>query len=410
VSELALFGGPPAKTKPFPDWPVHDERERAALLEVLDSGVWWRTPGTRVAAFEQAFAELHEARHGIAITNGTHALEVAVAALGIGPGDEVLVPDSTFVATAGAVLSVGALPVLVDVKAGSGCLDPELAASAIGPGTVAMIVVHMGGHPADLDALAGLAESRGIALIEDCAHAHASRWRDRPVGTHGALGTFSFQMSKLLTCGEGGIVITDDDDLARRLRSVHDCGRREGEWFYAHFEYGSNFRMSEWQGAVLSAQLERLDEQTRLRHANGIVLDELLGAIEGVTPQPLDPRCTRNSHYAHISHIDPEAFAGVGRDRLVEALAAEGIPNQAAYPPLHELDLFTSGAYRRRLAPPAAEARHAFLEGAFPESVRAGRETFWVPQTALLGDELDMEEIAAAFEKVRSHADELEGP
>jgi dTDP-4-amino-4,6-dideoxygalactose transaminase len=407
VSELALFGGPPVKAKPFPAWPVHDERERAALSEVLDSGVWWRTPGTRVSAFESAFAAHHGARHGIAVTNGTHALEVAVAALGIGPGDEVLVPDSTFVATAGAVLSVGALPVLVDVHADSGCIDAELAASAIGPRTVAMIAVHMGGHPADLDALVELAGRAGIVMIEDCAHAHASRWRERPVGTHGALGTFSFQMSKLMTAGEGGIVITDDDDLARRLRSVHDCGRREGEWFYAHFEYGSNFRMTEWQAAVLSAQLERLDEQSRRRHANGVLLDELLGAVEGVTPQPLDARCTRNSHYAHISYLDSAAFAGVGCERLIEALVAEGVPNQAAYPPLHELDLFTSGAYRRRLMPGAAEESHPFLQAEFPGSVRAAREAFWVPQTALLGDAEDMEEIAVAFEKVRRHAGEL---
>ena len=144
VSQLALVGGPPTKSKPFPAWPVHDERERAALLEVLESGVWWRTPGTKVLEFERAFAEFHGARHAVAVTNGTHALEVAMTAIGVGPGDEVIVPDSTFVATAGAVLFAGALPVMVDVQPGTWCIDLELAEAAIGPRTAAIVAVHMG--------------------------------------------------------------------------------------------------------------------------------------------------------------------------------------------------------------------------------------------------------------------------
>src|SRR6202171_5159363 len=193
MSELALLGGKKSKSKPFPEWPQFDDTERRGLNEVLESRVWWRTPGTRTLEFEAAFAGLHGARHGIAVTNGTAALEVAMAALGPGPGDEVIVPNFTFVATASAVLFANALPVLVDVQSDTSSLDPQLAEAAITPHTKAIVAVHMGGHPADLDALKDLATRKGIALIEDCAHAHASEWRGQRVGTFGIAGTFSFQ-------------------------------------------------------------------------------------------------------------------------------------------------------------------------------------------------------------------------
>ena len=162
--------------------------------------------------------------------------------MGIGPGDEVIVPDYTFVATASAVLFTGALPVLVDVDPGTYCIDPDLAEAAITPRTKAIIAVHMGGHPADLDRLKEIADKHGLKLVEDCAHAHASQWRGRPIGTVGITGTFSFQQSKLMTAGEGGMIITNDDAFERQARSVHDCGRMPNEWFYSHFIYGSNYR------------------------------------------------------------------------------------------------------------------------------------------------------------------------
>ena len=188
MPKLAIHGGSPAKTKPFPVWPIFDERERQALNEVLESRVWWRTPGTKTLAFEREFAAYHEARHGIAVTNGTHALEVALAAMGIGPGDEVIVPNATFVATASAVLFAGALPVLVDVRADSYCIDPEMPEAAITENTKAIIAVHMGGRPADLDQLDGggrearldAAGRRGACPRQRMARAQSRRlWRRR---------------------------------------------------------------------------------------------------------------------------------------------------------------------------------------------------------------------------------------
>ena len=407
MSELALFGGNKAKHKAFPLWPQFDDSERRALQEVLESRIWWRTPGTKTLEFEQAFAKYHGARHGIAVTNGTAALEVAMEALGIGPGDEVIVPNFTFIATASAVLFANALPVLVDVDPESYCLDPALTEAAITPRTKAIVAVHMGGHPADLDALQDLAKKHGIALVEDSAHAHGSEWNGKKIGTFGKAATFSFQASKLMTAGEGGMIISNDDAFERRARSVHDCGRMPGEWFYSHFIYGSNYRLSEWQGAVLNAQLQRLEPQTLHRHKNGRVLDKLFSAIPGITPQACDPRCTRNGQYAYIFHVDGKQFAGISTESFIAALNAEGIPTQASYPPLHELDCFRNGEYRKCLSGTQATEKHAFLEQMFPVTQKAAWETVWIPQFALLGDEEDMNEIASAIRKIQRHASEI---
>src|SRR6516162_8320563 len=218
MSELAVLGGRKAKTKPFPAWPTYDEKERRALGEVLESRIWWRTPGTKTLEFERAFAAFHGARHGVAVTNGTAALEVVMAALRVGPGDEVIVPNFTFIATASAVLFAGALPVMVDVLPDTYCIDPDLVEAAITPRTKAIIAVHMGGHPADLDRLSEIAKKHGIALIEDSAHAHGSEWHGKKIGTFGVGATFSFQASKLMTAGEGGMIISNDDNFERQAR------------------------------------------------------------------------------------------------------------------------------------------------------------------------------------------------
>jgi dTDP-4-amino-4,6-dideoxygalactose transaminase len=407
MTELALNGGKKSKTKAFPEWPYYDDAERKALREVLESRIWWRTPGTKTLEFEQAFAKFHRAKHGIAVTNGTAALEVTMSALGIVPGDEVIIPDFTFVATASAVLYAGAMPVMVDVSPETYCIDVKLAEAAITPRTKAIIAVHMGGHPADLDALTELCKRKGIALVEDSSHAHATEWRGNRIGSHGTAGTFSFQASKLMTAGEGGIIVCNDDTFERMARSVHDCGRMPGEWFYSHFINGSNYRLSEWQGAVLRVQLDRLEEQTARRHKNARILDKLLSQIPGLTPQKLDPRCTRNGHYAYIFHVDTKQFAEVPVERLAKAMTAEGIPDQASYPPVHELHVFQNGEYRKRLCGSQASEPHGFLKAEFPNTRKAAWETIWIPQPALLGDEQDMHEIVEAWRKIQRCAKDL---
>ncbi len=407
MDDLALFGGTPVITGTFPPWPQYDDHERQALMDVLESRVWWRTPGTQALLFEQEFAAYQDARFGVAVTNGTAALEVAMAALGIGPGDEVILPDFTFVATASAVLFAGALPVLVDVTPDTYCIDPDLVDAAITDRTKAIVAVHLGGHPADMERLGEIARKHSLRLIEDCAHAHGSEWKGRKVGGIGDLGTFSFQASKLITAGEGGMVLTDDADLERLARSVHDCGRMPGEWFYSHYIYGSNYRLSEWQGAILRSQLTRLPEQTAQRTRTTAFLDQELAKIEGLTPQGTAPGCTVNGHYAYIFHYNSEAFGGVPLARFVQALSAEGVPTQASYPPLHKLDLFTSGAYRSRLSGSQRDEKHAFLSADFPNTLRGALETVWLPQPVLLGSQQEIDGVLAALYKIKENAGKL---
>ena len=403
----ALLGGTPAKPTLTPDWPFYDEKEKQALMDVLESRIWWRTPGSQTLAFEQEFASYHQARFGIAVTNGTAALEVAIAALGIGPGDEVIVPDFTFIASASAVLTAGAMPVLVDCTPDTFCIDPKEAEAAITPRTKAIIAVHMGGHPADLDALQKICRTHKLFLMEDSAHAHGSEWKGYKVGAIGDVGTFSFQASKLMTAGEGGMIITNNAELERSVRSIHDCGRLPGEWFYSHYVYGSNYRLSEWQGAILRCQLGRADEQRAARVQNAAFLDRELPRLKGITPQKEDPRCTSNGHYAYIFHYDSSAFAGLSIKRFVQALNAEGVPTQASYPPLHELAVFQSGEYRKRLSGEQAKQEFPFLQGKFPNTARGAWETVWLPQPVLLGDENDMQLVITAIQKIQKHAIDL---
>jgi dTDP-4-amino-4,6-dideoxygalactose transaminase len=234
-----------------------------------------------------------------------------------------------------------------------------------------------------------------------------AKWKSKRIGSHGTAGTFSFQANKLMTAGEGGLILSNDDAFERRARSVHDCGRMPGEWFYSHFINDSNYRLSEWQGAVLTVQLSRLESQTQQRRRNACLLDKLLAEIPGVTPQKLDPRCTRNGHYAYICHVDRKQFAGASTEKLIEAMNAEGIPNQASYPPVHTLDVFQNGEYRKRLCGRQASESHSFLKAPYLNTHRAAYETIWIPQPSLLGDEEDIHEIAAALGKIQRFAKQL---
>jgi dTDP-4-amino-4,6-dideoxygalactose transaminase len=407
MEKLAIQGGKPVHSGNWPEWPVYDVSEKDALMQVLESRIWWRTPGTQTLAFEQEFASYHQAKYGIAVTNGTAALEVAIAALGIGPGDEVIVPDFTFVATASAVFAAGAMPVMVDCTPDTYCIDPRLAESAITSRTKAIIAVHMGGHPADLDALQEICRKYKLYLVEDSAHAHGTEWKGRKIGAIGDIGTFSFQASKLMTAGEGGMIITNRAELERMARSIHDCGRMPGEWFYSHFNYGSNYRLSEWQGAILRCQLKRADDQRAVRTRNSAYLDRELTNIKGITPQTEDSRCTSNGHYAYIFHYDRLVFANLPIARFVEALNAEGVPTQASYPPLHEMAVFQSGEFRKRLSGEQAKQDFPFLQAKFPNTAKAAWETVWLPQPVLLGSEKDMQLVMAAMQKIQQHAAEL---
>jgi dTDP-4-amino-4,6-dideoxygalactose transaminase len=406
MPELAINGGKPVRTAPFPAWPQWDDAERAGLLRVLESGRWWSTQGREVAAFEREWAAFVGVDHCVAVTNGTHAIEVALLAAGVGEGDEVIVTDYTFFASASAIVAVNAVPVLVDVDAATFCIDPSAVEAAITARTRAVIAVHLAGHPADLDRLVALCDRHALALIEDCAHAHGSSWRGRRVGSFGVAGTWSFQQSKLLTSGEGGAITLGDGAVAARARSFSDCGRRPGAWFYSHFVQGGNYRLSEWQGAVLRAQLKRFPAENRVRNDNALFLNEALRQIPGVTPQFRDPRTTSQGYYCYVVRLDATAF-GASREAVRKALEAEGIPMTMSYPTVHGLDAFNDAeSFAPRLRDRSRLPDVAALD--LPRARAAAEETLWFRHQILMGSRDDAACLIEALDKIQRNLGELE--
>jgi dTDP-4-amino-4,6-dideoxygalactose transaminase len=318
-------------------WPVFDDTDQEALMRVLTRRKWFN--GEETVAFEKAYASFQGARYGIACTSGTTGLEVVLEALDIGPGDEVIVPPYTFVATATAVLRVGATPIFVDVDE-TWCMDPNAAAAAITPRTRAIMPVHFGGSMANCAALAALAEAHDLALIEDACHAWGSALEGHGAGTVGCCGVFSFQESKNLTAGEGGIIVTNDNRLAERCRSIVNCGREEGAPWYHHINLGTNGRITEFGAAVLQAQLVRYPEQLARRAASAALLDAGLASIPGIVPQPVAPGMTRRAYHLYCLRLN-SAIYGKSRTDFLAAAKERGLPFVAGYPlPLYEQPLF----------------------------------------------------------------------
>lgn len=406
MGTLALFGGTPIRTRPFTAWPMFGRAEEERLLRVLRSGQWGRLDGPEVAEFEGRFAAMHGCRHGIAVVNGTVALRIALMAAGIRAEDEVIVPPYTFVSTATAVLEANAIPVFADIDLHTFNLEPSAVRAAITPRTKAIIAVHFAGQPADMDAIMALAAERSLLVLEDAAHAHGATYRGRPAGSLGHLAAFSFQSSKNLTAGEGGIITTNDAALAEACHSIHNCGRvPDGVW-YEHHVISGNYRLGEFQGAVLNAQLDRLGEQTEIRDRNGRLLASRLSALPGVHPQRRPAECTRHSHHLLMLRLDTAAF-GASRAAVLDALGAEGIPASAGYGySLPDQPLFRNKAFGPFL--PHAVERLDYHRTKCPNSDLICREQgLWLGQNLLLGTEEDIDDIARAFEKVHAHRHEL---
>ncbi len=276
MEKLAINGGTPVRTKSFPEWPIHGELEKKLLLEVLESGKWGGVGRIKLEEFEQKFAKVQDAKYATTVNNGTIAITAALYAAGIQAGDEVIIPPYTFIATATAVLMIGAIPVFVDIEADTLLLNPEKVEAAITPKTKAIIAVHIAGAPANMTRLMEISKKHGLRLIEDAAQAVGAKWEGVGVGAIGDLGTFSFQSSKNLNAGEGGIITSNDKELADLVWSVANVGRiREGAW-YQHENVGWNLRLTEFQAAILLAQMSRLEEQCVKREANGQLLTKLL--------------------------------------------------------------------------------------------------------------------------------------
>jgi dTDP-4-amino-4,6-dideoxygalactose transaminase len=374
------------------------------------SGRWggFPEPGPRAAAFAAAFAAYQGAEHGVVMANGTVTLEVALKALGIGWGDEVIVPALTFAATAYAPMAAGALPVIVDVSARDWTIDPAAVEAAITPRTAAIMPVHLGHQMADVDRIMEIAGRHSLAVVEDCAHAHGQQWNGRGAGCFGAFGSFSHQSSKILTSGEGGTLLTGDERLARLAHSIIDCGRaKDAE--ERETTFGANYRLGELHAALLMTGLERFPAQQAERAENGELFEKLVAEVPGVRVMPRDRRITRWSFYNYLVAIEPEAFCGATNETVCEALQAEGIPAEVQYPPMNHYDLFQPSRSRLPVAVEFAD-RLDPSKMSFPVAEAAGlRESVWFEEAMFRAGPEGVGVAVEALAKVQRRSRELAG-
>lgn len=406
MAKLAIAGGSPVRAEPWPEWPMWGKEEEERLLEVLHSGAWGKLYGKVTEEFEGAFAAYQGCQECVATTSGTSALQVALRAVDVEAGDEVILPPYTFQASATATLAVGATPVWADIRADTYTLDPDAFEAAITPRTKAVMPVHVAGNPCLMDEITAIAEKAGIAVVEDCAQAHGALYCGTPVGGIGDVGCFSFQASKNLSGGEGGAAVTNDHLVAEKAWSLHNCGRVRSKGWYEHPLLGSNLRMTEFQAAVLLSQLGRAEEQGARRWSNWQALTHLLEDIDGVSGVRLPSSECRSAVHLYLFHYEPRT-CGVSRGKFLEALNAEGIPVSPGYSPLYREPLFV----RCDGSSPAERFTGRKLDYSRVDCPVCERicaeQGFWLYQKHFLGPEGDMEQIAAAIRKVLANRNEL---
>lgn len=424
MKTLALHGGTPLRdpnTNPWPKWPVWDEKEEKALLDVLNSGVWSYN-GPKEMEFDKNFAEFTEVKYAIAAANGTVTLQMALEACGIGVGDEVILPGLTWQATAATIIDVNATPILVDVCEDTWCIDPKAVEAAITPRTKAIVPVHLYGSFANMDEIMRIAKEHNLYVIEDCAHKHGGEWNGKKAGSIGDAGSFSFQLSKHLTAGEGGVVTTNNIELAEKLDALRNCGRRpegmsenvdKGAGLYSdqgNFYQGGNFRMTEFQAAILVEGLKRMPEQNATRDENGMYLNTLLTRIPGVQPMKRDERETKEAYFNFAFRYNKDEFKGLSVQKFRAALTAEiGIQVSASYEPLNKCSL-----YQPHTKPSKHKLSDEYWAAIDPKRFDLPvcdriyfEESVCIHHKILLGTKADMNLIASAIQKIYDSAEEL---
>ncbi|WP_020532621.1 DegT/DnrJ/EryC1/StrS family aminotransferase [Flexithrix dorotheae] len=398
-NQLAINGGSKTMNKKFV-WPVFDESDVDAVTEVAKSGAWGNPDCTgRVAQFEKEFAEYCGSKYAISCVNGSVALRLALIACGVKPGDEVIVPPYTFIATASIVLEANCVPVFVDIDPETYNIDPVQIEKAITSKTKAIIPVHFAGQACDMDKIMEITSKHNLKVIEDTAHAHGGEYKGKKLGSIGDAGCFSFQSSKNLTSGEGGIVVTDDEGLFDMINSLRNVGRVKGGEWYEHHNLGCNYRITELQAALLSKQLARLEQQTQLRNENGVYLNSLLEKIEGIQPLSRGRGETLHTYHIYIFKYDKSKFSNLSKKEFASMLGAEGIPSFMGYPePLYKQPLFKEKNFLCYAIPEEVN----YTDVCCIETEKACYEdAVWIMQNIMLGTKEDMDLVAEAILKIQ---------
>lgn len=408
----AILGGPKAYSSAFPGWPVYGKTEESALLNVLHSKKWGRLNGNAVATFEKQYQQLLGAKRCLGVSSGTSALYTILGAMDIGPGDEVILPVYTFIASYNVVTLNYALPILVDTDIESFQIDTNKIEAAITDQTKIIMPVHMGGSPADLDKIIDIGKKADISIVEDACQAHLAEWKGRKVGNFGLAGAYSFQSSKNLNSGEGGAIVTNDEKFAQDCYNFHNQGQSGSGISYVPGvgTRGTNLRLTEFQGNLLVAQMTRVIEQTQRRTDNANYLTTLLNEIPGISPAKLYEGTTKSAYHLYMFRFNKEHFAGLSRDKFMKALSAEGVPCSAGYGAMNRNEYVTGLAKNKHYLKIYGEkTMNEWLErNHCPQNdILTSEQAVWFTQTMLLGSKTDMEQIARAIRKIQKHAEQI---
>ncbi len=401
MGKLAINGGEALRKEPLFTWPVHNEAEETALMDVLKSGKWWY--GDKVREFEKLYAEFQGAKHAISCVNGTAALYIAMKALGLGYGDEVITTPWTFIATSSAIVQAGAIPVYVDIEEDSLNLDLDQVEAAITPNTKAICPVHFFGRPLDMDRLMAIAKKHNLLVIEDAAHAWGGKYKGKGLGCIGDTGTFSFQFSKNMTSAEGGVILTNDDKVQVDCWSFMNCGRWPGKPWYHMENISGNYRLTEFQAALLTVQLGRMKEQAAQRRITHDYLYEKIQNIPGIETLGPDPDYSNErTHHGMCLRFISEQWGGVSREKFLGAMEAEGITLMSGYVfPMYRMPAFL----KKENLPPGNYPDYAAMHQ--PVVEKAVKEVFLVPQHLLLAEPSTAGDLLRVIEKLYDNRAEL---
>jgi len=414
MSQLAILGGKPVRQTPFSPWPQYQPGDIERLIKVVESRHWggYPLPTSLAAGFCRDFAAMHGAQYALPVANGTVSISVALLAAGIGYGDEVIVPAYTWDGTATAALAIGAVPVFADIESDTYCLSVEAVRAAITPRTKAIVPVHLAMRFTAMDGLMALARQHDLIVVEDCAHAHGGGYQGKGSGSIGDVGSFSFQESKLMAAGEGGMLTTNSLQYYEAMQTVVNCGRASLTDQFGQRLLGLNYRMTDLQVALLIGQLQRLPELRELRDSRATLLTELLGGIPHIRVLPPQQGITQPTNYTYVFQYRPEPGSPAPhRDLFAAALEKEGVPCDGRfYEAVYRSDLFRVNPddfpqlKTDRRVPVNYDSCHC------PTAERAAyNESVWLPQFLLLGEERDVEDIARAVQKVVANVRELAG-